>query len=85
MHQGLPLHFERVGEGPPLVVLHGLIGSLVNWRSVVRSLAIRLTVFSVDLRNHGRSPHAPGNSYEEMAADLVRFLDDRGLATMPVT
>ncbi len=74
------MHFERVGEGAALLVLHGLFGSLVNWRSVARDLASRLTVFSVDLRNHGRSPHAPGNSYEEMAADLLRFLDDRGLA-----
>lgn len=75
----VPLHFERKGDGAPVLLLHGLFGSLVNWRGVARVLSERLTVYSLDLRNHGRSPHTSGASYEEMARDVVRFLDERGL------
>jgi pimeloyl-ACP methyl ester carboxylesterase len=51
-------------------VLHGLFGSLVNWRSIAKRLAATRRVISVDLRNHGRSPHAAAQSYETMADDV---------------
>jgi esterase len=69
----LQLAFESVGDGPPVVILHGLLGSSRNWRSVAKALAPRRRVFSVDLRNHGQSPWAATMSYSEMAAD-VRML-----------
>jgi pimeloyl-ACP methyl ester carboxylesterase len=75
------LHSHRSGHGPPLVLLHGLFGSLTNWLGVSRALAVQFTVFAVDQRNHGRSPHCDTMSYAEMAADLAAFLDDQGLAS----
>ncbi|WP_111411895.1 alpha/beta fold hydrolase [Billgrantia lactosivorans] len=63
------------GEGPPLIVVHGLLGSADNWRSHVKQWQARRRVVAVDLRNHGRSPHAEGMSYREMAGDLLALMD----------
>ena len=76
----LPLNVQRLGEGPPLLITHGLFGSGTNWRTLARSLASRWDVLLVDSRNHGRSPHADSMTYAEMATDLIRVLDDAGLA-----
>ena len=64
--------------GPPLVVLHGLLGSSRSWQVVGRALAQDRTVYLVDLRNHGDSPHVDASNYEEQAGDLLRWLDDVG-------
>jgi esterase len=71
----LNLAFETVGNGPPVLVLHGLFGSGGNWRSVARHLAATHTVHSVDLRNHGSSPWADVMGYAEMADDLLQLMD----------
>lgn len=71
------LFFRKVGSGPPLIILHGLYGSSDNWTSVGSKLGDRYTVFMVDLRNHGHSPHFDGNTYEEMKNDLAGFMASR--------
>lgn len=68
------LAFDEFGLGPPLVVLHGLFGSGRNWQTVARRLAGTYRVFTVDLRNHGRSPHADAMGYEALAADVAALL-----------
>ncbi|WP_029007611.1 alpha/beta fold hydrolase [Azospirillum halopraeferens] len=85
--RGLPLTYLEAGEqvgGTPLLVLHGLFGSARNWQTIARRLGERHHVYALDLRNHGGSPWAPTMSYPEMAADLLRFLDDRGFARAAV-
>jgi len=67
------LNFQQLGQGEPLVVLHGLFGSGDNWLSVAARLAERFRVYLPDLRNHGRSPHAAQIDYPLMAADLREF------------
>lgn len=69
------LHSQVVGAGPPLVMLHGLFGSHQNWQPIARRLSGLFRVHTVDLRNHGASPHHPEISYPAMAADLLGFLD----------
>ena len=71
----LDLHTERLGVGPPLVILHGLFGSGTNWRTLARQFAESFDVILVDARNHGRSPHAPAHSYVDMSADLLHTMD----------
>ena len=66
----LELAFESVGDGPPLLLLHGLFGSRRNWRSIARALSATHRVLSVDLRNHGASPWSGSMSYPEMAEDV---------------
>jgi esterase len=77
----MQLHFHRHGQGKPLIILHGLFGSLENWHSISQKLAVDFNVFAVDQRNHGRSPHAPEMSYELMAQDLKELLGGQHLQT----
>ena len=60
---------------PPLVVLHGFLGSSRNWGSVARRMAESYHVFLADLRNHGRSPHTESMRIEDCAADVLHLLD----------
>ena len=66
----LELAFDSIGDGPPLIVLHGLFGSRTNWRSIARALSATHRVISVDLRNHGGSPWSDAMGYPEMADDV---------------
>jgi esterase len=69
------------GSGePPIVLLHGLLGSSRNWQTAGRDLAARRRVVALDLRNHGLSPHAADMSYEAMAGDVTAWMDKSGLA-----
>jgi esterase len=64
---------------PPIVLLHGLLGSSRNWQTVGRELAAGRSAYALDLRNHGMSPHAPGMSYASMVADVLAWLDAHGI------
>jgi len=75
----MKLHFRTMGDGFPLIVLHGLLGSLDNWQPPGRRFAAHFKVFAVDLRNHGQSPHDDDASFEAMAADLDEFMRAHGL------
>jgi esterase len=63
-----------VGEGPALVLLHGLFGCARNFGAVQRALAKRFRVIALDLRNHGASPHAEAMDFAVMAADVIDTL-----------
>jgi esterase len=70
------------GEGrPPLVVLHGLLGSSRNWLSAGADLAAVRHVWALDLRNHGKSPHHDDMTYESMVGDVLAWLDEQGIAS----
>jgi pimeloyl-ACP methyl ester carboxylesterase len=71
------LAFQEAGEGPPVVILHGLFGSKRNWTSIARQLAATHRVFAVDLRNHGESPWAARHDYPALADDVAHFLEQR--------
>ena len=73
------LHYSRQGQGPALVILHGLFGSGTNWNSQAKRLTDHFDVILPDARNHGRSPHAPDMSYAVMADDLRQLMDDLAL------
>lgn len=73
------------GEGtPPVVILHGLLGSARNWSSFARQLGATRRVFALDLRNHGASPWADEMTYDGMADDVRAFLDRQGLPAAAV-
>jgi esterase len=69
---------------PPLVILHGLLGSSRNWQTAGRDLAGRYHVYALDLRNHGASPHSAEMTYAEMLADVLAWCDAHGLAKATV-
>lgn len=70
------LNFKLTGKGTPVVILHGLFGSLDNWQTFARKLSLEFQVFTLDLRNHGRSPHSNEHSYEVMATDVNLFFEE---------
>jgi pimeloyl-ACP methyl ester carboxylesterase len=66
------LHFREMGQGAPLVILHGLFGNSDNWQTLARRWAeVGHRVIVADLRNHGRSFHTPEHSYELMSQDIL--------------
>jgi len=75
----MELHYQLSGAGQPLVILHGLFGSLDNWRGIAKQLSEDVQVITVDLRNHGRSPHSDRQDYALMVADLKQLLADLNL------
>src|SRR5438128_11141091 len=52
---GIDMHFERRGEGEPLLLLHGGGGAGVNWRLIFDSPPPAYQLIVPDLRGHGRS------------------------------
>ncbi len=58
-----------------MVVLHGLMGSMDNWRTVQQALAAHCRVVCLDLANHGKSPHAETFTLRNLAIDVCETLD----------
>lgn len=73
------LALTEAGEGPALVLLHGLFGAGQNWGGIRRALEPRYRVLTPDLRNHGASPRAAAMDYATMAADIAETLDAAGV------
>jgi pimeloyl-ACP methyl ester carboxylesterase len=73
------LNAIEMGEGPPVLLVHGLFGQARNWGTVQKRLAARFRAVAVDLRNHGGSPRAPGMAYADLARDLAETMQARGL------
>lgn len=73
------LHSQILGEGKPLLILHGFFGMGDNWKSLANSFATLFEVHLIDQRNHGRSFHTDDFSYELMVEDLVHYMDHYGL------
>ena len=81
----LDVAYDQFGAtGPPVVVLHGLLGSARNWTGIAKHLAGTRRVFALDLRNHGRSPWADTMSFEEMAGDVAAFIERQELSAAAV-
>ncbi len=78
----MQLNYKSFGSGPALIILHGLFGSLDNWQGLAKQYAEHFSVFIVDQRNHGKSPHSddPFN-YQVLADDLVEFMEQQGIPT----
>ena len=75
----MKLHSKILGEGSPLIILHGLLGSGDNWQSMARKWAERYEVHLVDQRNHGHSFHSEDFSFEHMTDDLLQYVQDHHL------
>jgi pimeloyl-ACP methyl ester carboxylesterase len=69
----MKLHFREMGQGTPLLILHGLFGSSDNWLTIAKQLAASYHVFIIDQRNHGQSPHSNIWNYTVMAQDIEEF------------
>jgi pimeloyl-ACP methyl ester carboxylesterase len=74
---GIRLHHQQVGDGPDVVMVHGLTGNLAVWHLQIAPLLWdRFRILTYDLRGHGYSDMPPaGYTADDMAADLLELLD----------
>lgn len=72
----MKLYYRELGEGKPLMILHGLFGFSDNWQTHAKKLAEYYRVILVDLRNHGRSDWSDEFSYDLMAEDVIELVED---------
>lgn len=75
----MKLNYKKLGEGEPLIILHGLFGMLDNWYTLGKKFAENFTVYLVDLRNHGQSPHNEEWNYKVMSDDLTEFFQEQNI------
>ncbi len=80
----MQLHFRKLGNGSPIIILHGLYGSSSNWLKEARTLQENHTVYVVDLRNHGNSPHSADISFELMAQDVYELIQHENLSKVTI-
>ena len=79
------LHSKILGEGKPLIILHGFLGMADNWKTLGTQYAENVfQVHLVDQRNHGKSFHSEEFNYEVMANDIKNYLDHHHLGTAAV-
>jgi pimeloyl-ACP methyl ester carboxylesterase len=79
---GTKLHYVEMGEGTPVVLIHGAGGSAVgNWfaNGIAPALAPTNRVIGIDMRGHGLSEDGPRTGTGVMAKDVVEFLADQGI------
>lgn len=77
----MKLAHKLFGDGPALIILHGLFGSSDNWQTLGRRFAEDFSVYLPDQRNHGHSPHSDEFDYDVMADDLQEFMDEYNIRT----
>ena len=70
----MELFYRELGEGAPIVVLHGVFGTSDNWLTTSKGLAENHKVYLLDLRNHGQSFHSDIFTYDAMAEDVKNFI-----------
>ena len=71
----MKLNYKIIGNGEPIIILHGLFGMLDNWMSFANKLANDYAVILVDQRNHGKSGHSDEVGYYYFAQDLFDLLE----------
>ena len=76
----MQLFRQSYGEGPPLLIIHGLFGASGNWVTLARKVyAKHFRTITLDLRNHGRSPHSSDFSYDLMSEDVLTLMEEEGI------
>ena len=68
------LHSNIIGEGKPLLIIHGFLGMSDNWKTLASQYAEQgFQVHALDLRNHGKSFHSNDWGYDFMMKDVVEY------------
>lgn len=76
----MKLHATVLGEGTPLLILHGFLGMSDNWKTLGREFSeAGYQVHLIDQRNHGRSPHSDEFNYLVLAKDVKEYIDTHSL------
>lgn len=78
------LYSKIEGSGQPLLILHGFLGMSDNWKTLGIQFAADFQVHILDLRNHGRSLHSEGFSYELMVQDVFEYCQTHNLENINI-
>lgn len=79
------LHSNIIGEGKPLVIIHGFLGMSDNWKTLAGQYAEQgFQVHTIDLRNHGKSFHSSDWGYDYMVQDVVDYCEEHKLKNISV-
>ncbi len=83
---GMRVNYSRAGQGPALVLVHGLVGSARNWDQNIKSLALFRTVYALDLANMGGSERVAGidPGLEASADRIAACMDALGIETADI-
>ncbi len=73
------LHSTIIGDGQPLLILHGYFGMSDNWKSIGNEFVDNFEVHIIDQRNHGRSFHSDDFDYELLVEDLYHYIEQHQL------
>lgn len=76
------LHHKVLGQGEPLLILHGLFGMLDNWMTLAKRFSEFYEVHLIDQRNHGHSFHDDIHDYPSMASDLIQYIESKKLSSV---
>ena len=76
---GIDLFYEKTGQGPPLVLVHGNGEDHTVFTEALTLLEDRFTCYNIDSRGHGQSSQVPELHYEDMARDVIGLLEDQNL------
>jgi esterase len=75
------LHSRIEGEGMPLMIIHGFLGTSDNWKTLAgQYVANGFQVHAIDMRNHGKSFHSDDFTYNDMVRDLVEYCNENNIA-----
>ena len=76
------LNFKKYGEGlKNLIIIHGFLGSLDNWHTLATEFSKDFAVYTLDMRNHGKSPHTESHNIKLMVNDLAEFMEQQNIAS----
>ncbi len=79
----MSLKSERLGAGRPLLMVHGLGGSIRSWDTIVAPLSLSRELILIDMPGHGGSPPVPGRQTISAFADaLTEFIESEGLGAV---
>lgn len=75
------LHSKILGEGLPMLILHGFLGMSDNWKTLgSQFMKNGLEVHLIDQRNHGKSFHSKEFNYTILAEDIKNYMLDHQLS-----
>lgn len=75
------LNYKKYGkEGENVIIIHGLFGTLDNWQWHAKKLSENFVVYTLDMRNHGKSPHDDVHNYAAMCNDIKDFCEQHEIA-----
>jgi 3-oxoadipate enol-lactonase len=75
------LFYQDAGQGPAVMLIHGVGADASSWDPIAASLADGFRALRLDLRGHGRSGHIEGDcALDDFVHDVIDVLDDAGIA-----